>query len=95
MLIELDARGVHAVPEVSVAVWYEGHVVGRYRADLLVEGRVVVELKALAVPDPTAKRQLLNYLRCSDLEVGLVLNFGTRPSLERVIQTRNAGRPKG
>jgi GxxExxY protein len=85
--LELSRRGMHATREVCVNVRYAGEVVGQYRADLLVENSVVVELKAhrmLATPD---RAQLLNCLRASDLEVGLLLNFGVRPAFLRVVSS--------
>jgi GxxExxY protein len=83
--LELTRRGLRVAREVSVNVWYSDEIVGQYRADLLVENRVLLELKAnrvLATPD---RAQLLNCLRASDLEIGLLLNFGLRPAFLRVV----------
>jgi GxxExxY protein len=83
MAIELRIRGLRAAVEAPVEVHYKGVPVGFFRLDLLVEGRVVVEVKATSVLGPTDKRQLLNYLRASNLEVGLLLHFGPEPKFHR------------
>ena len=85
--VELTRRGLHATREVSVNVWYADEVVGQYRADLLVENRVVVELKAHRILATSDRAQLLNLLKASDLEVGLLLNFGLRPAFLRVVSS--------
>jgi GxxExxY protein len=85
LTFELTRRGLHAQREVHVDVYYEGRKVGKYRADILVESRVVVEGKATRSLVPGDRDQLLNYLRCSRLEVGLLFHFGPRPALQRVI----------
>jgi GxxExxY protein len=85
--VELRRRGLQVAREVSVNVWYLDEIVGHYRADLLVENVVVVELKAHRVLVPQDRAQLLNCLRASDLEVGLLLNFGVRPSFLRVVSS--------
>ena len=82
---ELTERGLHVAREVAVDVHYKGEVIGFFRPDVLVQSRLVLELKALPSLPSTARRQLLNYLRCSDLEVGLVLKFGERAPIQRVV----------
>ena len=88
LAIELAGMSLTAERERCVEVWYCGDVVGSFRADLIVQGKVVVELKATERLDGFATRQLHNYLRCSDLEVGLVLHFGPRPSFHRVVHEK-------
>ena len=85
LAIELRARGIHALEEVPTQVFYKGAPIGTFRVDLLVESRVIVEAKATTVLGPTDKRQLLNYLRATNLEVGLLLHFGPDPKFERCI----------
>jgi GxxExxY protein len=85
---ECAKRGLHVGREVPIAVWYDGVIVGSYRVDLLVERRLVLEIKACAMT-PEHPRQLLNYLRCSELELGLLLYFDHKPQVKRVI-FRNA-----
>lgn len=81
LALELRARGIGCGQQKSVAVRYRGTVVGEYAADLIVDAKVIVELKALTALDGVHEAQLLNYLRTSGLRVGLLLNFG-RPRLE-------------
>src|SRR5215204_526141 len=85
LAIELRSRGHVCVEEGSIAVAYKGVVVGAYRFDLLVDDRVLVETKAGEVLAPSAKRQLLNYLRATRVEVGLLLHFGPEPRFFRCI----------
>jgi GxxExxY protein len=66
-------------------VWFRGEQIGDFRPDLLVGDRVIVELKACRAPEPIHEAQLLNYLRASDIEVGLLLNFGPKPALNRLV----------
>src|SRR3954466_12509439 len=79
LVLELRSRGLRAEIEAPIAVRYKQSEVGHFRADILVEGRVVVELKACASVGGTERQQLLNYLRGTGLEVGLLLHFGPRP----------------
>jgi len=66
-------------------VWFRGHRVGQFQADILVEKCVLLELKAVRALDSSHRAQLLNYLRATEVEVGLLLNFGERPEFKRVI----------
>jgi GxxExxY protein len=84
---ELRKRGLHVAREVATDVYYESEVVGVFRADMLVESRVVVELKASRKLDPADVAQLLNYLRATELELGLLLHFGPRAAFKRLIAT--------
>jgi GxxExxY protein len=83
--LELVGRGLHVAREVAADVYYKGEVVGVFRADMLVESRVVLELKGSRKLDPSDIAQLLNYLRATDLELGLLLHFGPRASFKRLI----------
>lgn len=91
---ELRDRGHVVDREVSVAVWYKGMQLGTQRLDMIVDGRLVIEVKSMEALHPSAHRQLLNYLRVTALEVGLLLNFGPRPSFKRVVLT-NDRKPHG
>lgn len=84
MHLALQADGLNAERQTTVAVFFRGRVVGEFRADLIVERRVVIELKACRAIDPAHEAQLLNYLRATELEVGLLLNFGPKPSFKRL-----------
>jgi len=85
MLIELDKIGIEARSQVPVKVLYEGKEVGNYYADLLVEKMVIVELKSSEDLCEEHEAQLLNYLRATDVEVGLLLNFGKKPTFKRKV----------
>ncbi|HVX41804.1 MAG TPA: GxxExxY protein [Gemmatimonadaceae bacterium] len=86
---ELTRRG-HAVGrEVAVPVYYDGEILAYQRMDLVVDGRLVLEVKATEFLHKDAPRQLLNYLRSTDLQVGLVLHFGREPKFHRVIYDKS------
>ncbi len=76
--VALRNRGVHVERQVPFEIYFEGDLVGRHRADLLVEHRVVVEVKATHALQEGAKRQLLNYVTALNLDLGLLLHFGPR-----------------
>jgi GxxExxY protein len=77
LAVELRKCGLAAEQQCLVQVLYDGTVVGDYRADIIVNDRVVVEVKAARALDSTHEAQLLNYLRAARLTIGLLLNFGT------------------
>ena len=85
MELELLEMGLHVEREAALQVHYKGHVVGLYRADLIVGGRVVLELKTQADIGHPERRQLLHYLRITNLRVGLLLNFGPEAKVMRVV----------
>ncbi|MEO5693756.1 MAG: GxxExxY protein [Usitatibacter sp.] len=78
LLLELKKRGVRAEQQCPVHVRYEGEIIGDYMTDLLVEGRVVVELKTVTFLDRIHRSQCVNYLRATGLPVCLLMNFGCR-----------------
>jgi len=80
---ELRSRGLPVAQQQGVVVCYNGIVVGEYTADLVVDGSVIVELKAVRALDNVHRAQCMNYLRASGLRLCLLLNFG-RPRLEIV-----------
>ena len=85
MMLELKRESIHAVSQFSIKVFYENEIVGEYFADMLVNNQVIVEIKAsrnLAVDN---EAQLLNYLKATDKEVGLLLNFGPKPEIKRKV----------
>jgi GxxExxY protein len=75
--------------EVAIDVFDMGEPVGHYRADLLVDGRVLVEVKATQSTGEPDRKQLLNYLRATRVEVGLLLHFGPKPSVQRLLFTND------
>ncbi|MEZ4413835.1 MAG: GxxExxY protein [Gemmatimonadales bacterium] len=76
MEVELRRRGIAHVSELEVDVWYDGVVVGRHRLDMIAEGGVVLEFKAVQSLDPVHFGQLRAYLKATDRPVGLLFNFG-------------------
>lgn len=85
MLVELRRQGLDVRAQLPVTVYYEDEPVGHYYADLMVNGVVIVELKAASDLNADHCKQLVNYLKATHLEVGLVLNFGPKPEFERRI----------
>lgn len=83
--LALAARGVKSEREVPLTVKFMGTVVGDYRADLVVDGRVIVESKVADKIVPVHEMQLLNYLKATGITLGLVLNFGPRPTFRRLL----------
>ena len=95
LVLALKSVGLNVSSKVPIPVWFRGTRVGRFEADILVEGCVLLELKAARMLDSSHRAQLLNYLRATEIEVGLLLNFGEKPEFKKVIfdnlkkQTRN------
>ncbi len=85
MVIELQANGSSVKSQVPIEVYYRAQVVGEFRADLVVVDRVRVELKAARAIDPVFEAQLLHYLKATQMEVGLLLNFGHKPEFKRFL----------
>jgi GxxExxY protein len=85
MMIEFEKAGIQAVPQSPIRVLYDEKVVGEYYTDILVDDKVIVEIKAARVLAPENEAQLLNYLKASNMEVGLLLNFGPRPQIKRKV----------
>jgi GxxExxY protein len=85
--LALITRGIRSERELPLTVRFRGAVVGDYRADLVVEGRVIVESKVAEKILPVHEMQLLNYLRATEITVGLVLNFGPRATFRRLLLT--------
>jgi GxxExxY protein len=81
----LKNNGVSVQRQCPLPVWFPGEQIGDFRADLIVADNVIVELKAVKSLEPFHEAQLLNCLRASDLEVGLLLNFGPSPKLKRLV----------
>lgn len=76
LLIELDKHGIFAETEVAVPVYYDDIVVGEYKADIIVEGKIIIELKAIQNLLPIHEAQLVNYLTATKIDCGLLINFG-------------------
>src|SRR5262249_1352811 len=76
-------RGIPCERQVPIPVWFHGQIIGTYDADLVVNGLVLLELKACRALDSSHEAQLLHYLRSTEIEVGLLLNFGPKPQVRR------------
>lgn len=87
LAVELQFRGIAVGQEVQFEVVHRGVVVGVYRADLVAESCVVLETKTGLVLDPVTPAQTLSYLRASRLEIGLILHFGPRPTVKRMVMS--------
>ena len=85
MMIEFRKEGIPAISQSPIKVIYEEEVVGEYYADILVDDKVIVEIKATRALALEHEAQLLNYLKATDVEVGLLLNFGPKPEIKRKI----------
>ena len=85
MLIELEKEGIPAVAQSPIKVSYGGRVIGGYFANILVDEKVIVETKATRGLPFESEAQLLNYLRATDIEVGILLNFGPVPGIKRKV----------
>jgi GxxExxY protein len=84
---ELLARSRQVQREVALPIWYKGKQLSSQRVDMIVDDKVLLEIKSTHVLPPTAERQLLNYLRASSLPVGLLLHFGPEPRFKRRIHS--------
>ncbi len=80
----LNERGFHVQQQAPISVFFHGAIVGVYYADLLVNELVIAELKAAESVHQEHLAQLRNYLRATNIEVGLLLNFGREPTFKRV-----------
>ncbi len=85
LAIALRENGHEVLQQVDIPVWFRGTKVGDFDADLLVDRKVILELKSARAVDPVHVAQLLNYLRATKIEVGLLLNFGPKPELKRLV----------
>lgn len=86
MQIALHEAGLHVQREVLIPVMFRNQDVGQFRGDLLVESLILLELKAVQTLDRSHEAQMLNYLRATEIEVGLLLNFGAiQPQLRRLV----------
>jgi GxxExxY protein len=85
LVIALESTGLKVCSQMDVPVSFRGHRVGNFVADVLVENCVLLELKAARKLELSHEKQLLNYLRATEIEVGLLLNFGERPEFKRLI----------
>jgi GxxExxY protein len=97
MALALTEAGMSVAAKMPITVRFRGVSVGEFEPDLTVETAVILELKSVRALDPAHEAQLLNYLRATDIEVGLLLNFGPKPQMKRLIfdnpRKRDRGQP--
>jgi len=87
--IALRQAGFKVARQVDTPIWFRGKRIGKYKADLLVNDAVLLELKAARNLEREHEAQVLNYLRATDIEVGLLLNFGPQPHFRRLVFENN------
>ena len=85
MMLDFKKENIPAVSQYAIKVFYEDEIVGEYFADILVDRKVIVEIKAARNLTLENEAQLLNYLKATDKEVGLLLNFGPKPEIKRKV----------
>jgi GxxExxY protein len=85
LVLALGLRGLEVCSRVPIPVWFRGQQVGHFEADILVDNCVLLELKAARTLNSSHHAQLMNYLKATEIEVGLLLNFGERPEFKRVV----------
>lgn len=85
MYLELKNRGLYVEAQKQIKVFYKGNIVGEYYADLMVNQCVILELKAAETMVVEFEWQLINYLRGTDVEIGLLLNFGKKAEFRRKV----------
>jgi len=87
--IEFKKQGLKVIYQMPIKVYYEKEIIGEYYSDFCIENKIIVELKALDKLSETHEAQLINYLKATGFEVGLLLNFGLEPQFKRKIFTHN------
>ena len=85
LAIALQEAGLKVDRQVPIPVWFRGQKVGEFRGDMLIEDSVLLELKSARMLEPAHEAQLLHYLKSTEIEVGLLLNFGQRPQFRRLL----------
>lgn len=88
LAIEIRKQGLNCVSQFPIKVHYDDSIVGEYFADILVGNQVIIELKAAETICKEHEIQLINYLRATNIKVGLLLNFGKKPEFSRKIFTK-------
>ncbi len=89
LFTELNNKGLYCEKQKPIQVYYDQKIVGEYFADIIVEDSIILELKAAESLMDEHEVQLVNYLKATEIEVGLLLNFGKKPSFKRKIFTNN------
>jgi GxxExxY protein len=85
LMIELKKAGLEAEKERRIEIVYEEELIGDYVADIVVENKIILELKAVKEIHPAHEAQLINYLKATGMEVGLLINFGEKIQIKRKV----------
>ena len=85
----LIEQGLKCEAEKPIKIYHDGHLVGDYRADLLIEDCIILELKCCEELNSAHEAQLINYLRATEIEVGYLLNFGKKAKFSRKVYSNN------
>ena len=85
LVISLREAGLRFERQLAIPVWFRGHQVGQFRGDILVEDKVLLELRSTRTIEAAHEAQLLHYRKSTEIEVGLLLNFGSRPQFRRLL----------
>ncbi|HHJ35213.1 MAG TPA: GxxExxY protein [Gammaproteobacteria bacterium] len=90
LALELEEKGILFEKQSSLDIYYKNQSIGQYKADFIIEDKLIIELKAASAFNDRHKAQVLNYLRASGLHVGLLLNFGMpRLGIQRIVWKYN------
>jgi len=89
MEIELDKNNILFEKQYPIKVYYDNLIVGEYYADLFVDTKIIIEIKATESLSKENELQLINYLKSTKIEVGLLLNFGKKPEIRRKVYTND------
>ncbi len=93
MAVALRQEGLTTESEVTLPVWFRGQRIASFRVDLLVDSRLILEVKTRSAIHPFDQTQLLHYLKVTKIDVGLLLNFGIKPEFKRLVYDQTRKRP--
>jgi len=89
LIIQLGKVGFNVKKQCPIKVYFDGQIIGDYFCDIIVDDSILIELKSVESLVVAHKKQIINYLKASEMELGLLLNFGEKPQIERFIFTND------
>ena len=89
----LGENGMTVEKQMPITVYFRDKIVGNYKADLVVEDKVLIELKAIRTILPEHEAQIINYLKATKVDIGLLMNFGNKPEFKRFIFDKKRNYP--
>jgi GxxExxY protein len=92
--VELAEKGIFFQRQIAIPVWFHGQKIGAFRADVLIDEKVIIELKTGRDVDPAWEKQLLNYLPATQIEVGMLFNFGPAAQFKRYVFENERKNPR-